>query len=157
MIVIIDDFLSEFDLDITKRHFISNKKAEWVTTDVNLIYTSQSPFGEILRKTHELFDLSKMVGCEVWTHNTTRPDWHFDKDEKLNANTGQLKFPICSIVFYPFVQNLIGGRLLTGSEQIVPKTNRLIIFSSGIYHSVEPFSGERLSLAINPWDYKLVS
>jgi hypothetical protein len=156
MIVIIDNFLSEFNLETTKKQFIGNKTTEWVDTDCDLLYKSDSAFSQILRKAHDLFDLSSMVGCEVWSHYTTKPDWHFDKDENLHEKTGQLKYPICSIVFYPYIQNLIGGRLITGSEQITPRTNRLVLFSPGIYHTVEPFSGERLSVAINPWNYRLV-
>lgn len=155
MIVIIDDVLSDDELELSKNQFIMNEKTDWVDMNLNTIMKLNSAFGKIMRKVNNHFDLSSMVGCEIWSHHTTRPDWHFDKDENSNEKTGELIFPICSIVFYPFIKNLVGGRLLTGTEQILPKTNRLIAFSPGIYHTVEPFQGERLSIAINPWDHVL--
>ena len=39
-------------------------------------------------------------------------------------------------------------------EKIKPKTNRAIIFSSNLEHMVEPFTGTRLSVSINPWNKK---
>lgn len=156
MIVIIDDFLSDYDVETVHRHFSLVKVKEWIETNTTMIGQSDSPFASILKEANKYFDLSSMVGCEVWSHSTTRPDWHYDKDETHNEQTGNLKFPLCGIVYYPHVSNLTGGRLLTGTEQIVPKRNRLIIFSPGILHSVEPYTGERMSVAINPWNYKIV-
>ena len=33
-----------------------------------------------------------------------------------------------------------------------PKNNRLVMFPSGTEHYVQPFSGKRVSLVVNPWD-----
>ena len=37
---------------------------------------------------------------------------------------------------------------------IIPKSNRLVIFDPGIYHSVEKFKGIRRTYLINPWNRK---
>ena len=34
---------------------------------------------------------------------------------------------------------------------ITPKRNRLVVFSSGVYHGVQQFRGKRTSININPW------
>jgi hypothetical protein len=39
--------------------------------------------------------------------------------------------------------------------EVVPKENRLVIFSKGLYHGVEEFEGVRTSININPWNTPL--
>ena len=58
-------------------------------------------------------------------------------------------------VYYLSIKDLKGGNLLTENEVIKPVENRLVCFSPGICHSVEPFTGERVSLIMNPWNYKI--
>ena len=131
----------------------------------------------------QYFDFSKCIGYEAWTHMNTRPGqdieeylttgeydydsnlnknggkssdhygWHYDKDEMHYSKTGEMKFPICSLIYYVAVaEDLKGGRLMFRDHKIIPKQNRLIIFSPGIIHDVECFEGERCSLIINPWN-----
>ena len=50
-----------------------------------------------------------------------------------------------------------GGELLLGSDKILPKTNRLVIFAPGIPHNVEDFTGERISMMVNPWNRVMTS
>ena len=100
----------------------------------------------------QFYDVSSSVGYEFWTRINTKPSsWHQDKDEKL-FDTGILKFPLCSIVYYCHVENLFGGRLCVEDDIITPKTNRMVIFAPGISHYVEDFTGDRISMLINPWD-----
>jgi len=84
------------------------------------------------------------------------PGWrgygnHFDKDEVLFNRTGELKYPLVSIVYYPIFEG-IGGELILVNEGLLEiKPKRLIYFESTIEHGVNNFNGNRLSLGINPW------
>ena len=75
-----------------------------------------------------------------------------DKDEQLNGNKSILSFPLCSMVYYLIVENLEGGQLHVEDDIITPKTNRLVIFSPGKNHYVQPYTGTRISMLVNPWD-----
>tara|TARA_B100001996_G_C18603151_1_gene570680 strand:- start:649 stop:1134 length:486 start_codon:yes stop_codon:yes gene_type:complete len=99
------------------------------------------------------YDLSSCIGYEFWTRLSTCVEgWHYDKDERLSKDKKVVSFPLCSIVYYPYVKNLKGGRLLLEDDIITPKSNRLVIFAPGIYHNVEEFTGERIAILLNPWD-----
>lgn len=156
MIVILDDVLNEEGIKNIRSFFECSEKGKtlWVEGILDQIKEANSPFCTLVHIASRFFDLTSMVGAELWSHHGTRPEWHYDKDEKASLNN-QMKFPLCGIVYYPIIENLTGGRLLTGSEQIVPKTNRMVLFSPGILHTVEPYQGNRMSVAINPWNYKL--
>tara|TARA_Y100000816_G_C25839707_1_gene438888 strand:+ start:55 stop:558 length:504 start_codon:yes stop_codon:yes gene_type:complete len=100
----------------------------------------------------KFYNLSSSVGYEFWTRlNTCVKGWHRDKDEKLFDEKNMLSFPLCTIIYYPHVDNMKGGELLLGSDKILPKTNRLVIFAAGIPHNVEDFTGNRTSMMVNPW------
>ena len=109
----------------------------------------------ILETARKYFDLSNAIGYEFWGHNGTRTGWHYDKDEDLLEREGEYSFPLCSTVYYLEVDRLQGGQLAVESDLITPKTNRLVMFSPGKYHTVEPFKGKRVSLLINPWSHPL--
>ena len=96
------------------------------------------------------FDLSDITGYEIWC-NHKAPPWHFDKDERLFNETGELVFPKCSIVYYAMVRNLEGGDFTSKDVRYTPVTNRLVTFSPGIEHHVYPFTGIRFAVSINPW------
>ena len=96
-----------------------------------------------------------MVGVECWSHINTHPDWHIDMDDVHFLKTGEVKLPICSIVYYAKIQNMIGGSLMVEDEIYVPKTNDIVTFKKGLSHNVENFTGERIIIAINPWEYKI--
>lgn len=111
---------------------------------------------QMLNIASNYFDLSKTVGYEFWGHNGSKPNWHYDKDEKLFDKEKKLVFPICSTVYYLEVSNLEGGKLLIEDDYIIsPKTNRLVIFPPGKYHTVENYQGKRVSLLVNPWDHEI--
>ena len=67
----------------------------------------------ILDKASNYFDLSEMNYYETWIHENSRPKtWHQDKDEVLYTK-GELKFPLCSTVFYANVsEDIKAGKLL---------------------------------------------
>jgi hypothetical protein len=145
-----DNFINDF---LEK---LNNKNISETWHSLNVFYDNNILFKSLLRKCEKYYDLSNCVGYEFWTQNNTRPsDWHYDKDETFYRNTGNFKFPICSIVYYLKVNNLIGGLLHLEDITIIPKVNRMIIFPPGIKHFVEEFSGERISLLVNPWDYTI--
>jgi len=111
----------------------------------------------ILHLAGQYVDLSNAVGYEFWSHNGTKPTgWHYDKDDILCVEEDEYNFPICSTVYYSEVSKLRGGELLLGNDLvIIPKPNRLVIFPPGIYHTVKPYEGNRISLLINPWSHPL--
>ena len=112
----------------------------------------------IMDKANNYFDLSELKYYEAWTHENTIPGgMHYDKDELLYVQ-GELNFPLCSTVFYANVsEDIKGGRLLFYDDGVIvePKFNRLVIFSPGLLHGVEPFRGKRTSININPWNYEI--
>ena len=106
----------------------------------------------------DYFDLSSAIGYETWIRMSTRPrDWHRDHDDRLEMTTGELKYPICTTCYYPYVaDNVKDGRLCFENGTIVlPKTNRMVFFGPDVYHNVEPFTGERISILLNPWNERL--
>ena len=106
----------------------------------------------------QFYDLSSFVGYEFWTRlNTCVSGWHHDKDERLYDEQKILSYPLCSIIYYPHVYNMKGGELLLGDDKVSPKTNRMVIFAPGILHNVEEFTGERISMMVNPWSRIFVS
>lgn len=105
---------------------------------------------EILDICGRYFDLSSAVGYELWC-NKVAPGWHFDKDELAFEKRRQLRFPLCSIVYYPLIDDLEGGDLCTEDLRVKPKTNRLVVFSRGIKHGVEASTGTRMAVSMNPW------
>jgi hypothetical protein len=76
---------------------------------------------------------------------------------------------LLSTVFYPHV-SCAGGELLVADNppiengyqgplptfrsviSIPPVVNRLVLFSPGILHRINPFEGERYSVAVNIWE-----
>jgi hypothetical protein len=157
MLIVIDNVLDNAQRESVVMFFTQNLEArviKWEPSKVDGLENNQSPIASLLTKAANYFNLSSMVGSEYWAHYGTKPNWHVDKDEERMNTTGELSFPICSIVYYGVIENLKGGRFMTETEIIMPKTNRMIVFSSGILHTVEEYSGTRLSVAVNPWSVK---
>ena len=148
-------------LDEERRHavvdfFSKNEEARrnsWESCAVDTLDGNNAPIALLLKLASNYFDLSNMVGSEYWAHYGTRPDWHVDKDEKLYEQSKVLKYPICSIVYYADI-NVVGGNFVTETSMVKPVTNRMLIFSPNLLHCVEPYTGTRLSIAVNPWAYK---
>ena len=153
MLIVLDDVLDPQSLEEMQTYFSvgTNRSMHWYDLDYLEMTSDRSPLAELLQISAKYVDLYNMTGVELWSHLGTRPDWHVDKDEILAQRTGEIQTPICSLVYYAEVKNLIGGRFLTEFEMITPKTNRLIIFSPNLLHGVEPYEGYRMSVAINPW------
>ena len=96
------------------------------------------------------FDLTGVTGYEMW-RNTNNPGRHVDKDEVLFREEKRLVLPQCSAVYYPLVENVLGGEFYTDDVRYFPKVNRLVLFSAGIEHGVSAYTGKRMAISINPW------
>jgi len=127
-------------------------------------YPPQKPYQQaIFEEIKQTFDMKSCVGFEEWSHNphwSWLPEEHYDKDETLFYKEGIVRTPLCSAVFYLKVSDLAGGDLHLIDEDVLisPRTNRLVLFSPGVLHTVTAYiSGERVSLNINPWDYAIKS
>ncbi len=158
MIAVIDDALPEDKRLAVKDYFLAAQRTGdtyWQGGELNYFLADNSPLSDLIKHAAKFIDLNSMVGSEYWSHYGTKPEWHVDKDEKRFVATNEFSYPICSMVYYPIVENLVGGKFMTETEVITPKTNRMIIFSPGILHTVEEYSGTRLAVAVNPWDYIL--
>ena len=157
MIVIIDDVVdnSTFQSDCIKlSESGKNIPEKWYSLDEKHIF--QDFCIQMINLSSQMYDLTSCVGYEFWTHYNTIPrNWHIDKDEQLKIKTGYTRFPLCSMVYYVYVDELRGGKLHIEDDVITPKSNRLVIFSPGKYHCVEPFLGKRITLCVNPWSEKL--
>ena len=156
MLLILDDVLDSINQQAIKDYFASSdeaRKMSWADGDIATLCGYGSPLSKILDIVRNYVDLSSMQGCEYWAHYGTKPNWHVDKDEQRYKQSGDVDYPMCSIVYYADI-NVTGGSFLTDTINVMPITNRMIIFSKGIMHSVAPYSGTRLSVAINPWSHK---
>ena len=158
MIAILDNVLSDKD-------FSGFKEAASIFNTVNPeglwfeVGVYEDPYIKILLEiANNYFDLTKVRGYEVWTHNNTKPTadmdggCHYDKDEYRWATNKVLSFPVCSLVFYLKVDNVVNGNLIVKDISIAPRMNRLVIFGPGTKHRVEDFVGDRFSISINPWN-----
>ena len=112
---------------------------------------------------------SQRAGVEWWCNTNNDLDWHIDKDELEGRRSGRFLLPLLSTVFYPHV-SCAGGELLVADNppiengyqgplptfrsviSIPPVVNRLVLFSPGILHRINPFEGERYSVAVNIWE-----
>lgn len=113
--------------------------------------------------------VSEQAGAEWWCNTNNDLDWHIDRDEAEAIHSGSYLLPLLSTVFYPHV-SCAGGELLIADNtpirsdhqgplpsfrsviSVPPVINRLVIFSPGILHRINPFEGERYSVAVNIWE-----
>lgn len=157
MLIVIDDVLSQEEQEKLQALFSADpeaRKMRWVNGSYDDVKTNPSPIAKLLALANRTFDVSTMCGAEMWAHYGTRPEVHIDKDETLYQTQGELRYPICSIVYYAEVKDLSGGEFITDSISVTPKNNRAIIFAPGLSHGVNPYEGSRLSVAVNPWASK---
>lgn len=149
-LIIQDNFISEKnkeDLNLCEKDIKWYKRNDYSHAYGNLCMT-------IINRAKLYFNIDNHCGYELWARSNTRPSgWHIDKDEMMCENNFGLSLPICSCIYYPYVDVSDGGNLiLECGTEIVPKTNRLVIFSPNVYHNVDYFLGERVSILVNPWN-----
>ena len=154
MYSIFKNFLSEEEIkSITKPPF-NPFSTKWFNTPKRLYQE------KILATASKCFDLSSMVGFEEWHHDPfwrSLPSEHYDKDEVLYQETEETVFPLCSCIYYFKIEGLVGASLvIDDKDTIVPESNMLVVMSPGVWHKVTEYeTGTRVSLNINPWDYKI--
>ena len=122
-------------------------------TDTWFSFNQHSCIDELIDISKRYFDLSQSIGYEMHK-NIKGPNYHYDKDENLYHTTGILSFPLCSIVYYPVIEDMQGGELVFDTFMLKPIPNRLVLFSSNLKHGVNPYIGNRISIGINPWKEK---
>jgi hypothetical protein len=155
MPILIQNVLTEEENVAITDFFQNNLSGGWIDATLNDITFDQFPLKKIINIAHNHYDLTSMVGCETWAHFGTRPPWHIDLDELYFNKTGFTKTPLCSIIYYARIRQLKGGKFLTETESIQPIENSLLLFEPRLRHAVEDFQGERVAIAINPWNYKI--
>ena len=180
-IVILDNVLHEDSFADVQSDLIS--KLDGSTNEEWCLLNTEHKFKDfclaLIKLSGTYFNLSPCGGYEYWLHeNTKPPTWHIDCDESMKRESDCMSFPLCSIVYYIKVDNLVGGKLHIShnddvksgdtyekfkliqsvhndnfcSDIIHPRTNRMVIFPPGKFHMVDDFTGTRISIVINPWD-----
>lgn len=150
--IVIDNVFSPHDLKFIQEEINQNNITyQWF--DIIENHSHSNLCNSLISIASQYFDISKIIGYEIWSHINSRPPggWHYDKDEIVFKQHSIHKFPICSIVYYPTIQNLTYGELLLEQDVINPKENRLVIFKPNLYHYVNEFYGIRHSVVLNLW------
>lgn len=149
---VIDSFLKENErLEVYNKYSNNKQPLQYMWFEKEDL---PEVFNSMISEIANDYDLSNVIGYELWTHYNSIADWHFDKDETLFNTSKIIKLPVCSIIYYPLINNLIGGKLLMTDVNITPVTNRLVVFSPEVFHKIDHYTGERFSLMINPWNEK---
>lgn len=142
--------------ELYKKYFFYEKTHQQMVDEKDFL-------SSCLKCANNYFDLSSMVGCEVWYNYSFPSDieshpWHIDKDEIMFIETKIKSYPLCTLVYYPFIGEGVGGEFVYRTDQlyqISPKTNKIICFGPGIEHKTNPSNYERISISICPWNYKV--
>ncbi|MDB4414428.1 2OG-Fe(II) oxygenase [bacterium] len=167
--IIIDDFIQDPDLltriDKDETFFGPNGNFMWWDGWWNSSSdTIKKELIEYIWRWNDPTQGYNIGGFEYWTgvYGPSKPNkdlgTHYDKDELLYKETGELVTPVIGTVFYPKNVEFEGGYLEIESggeiERIKAKYNRLIIFPAGEYpHRVTHVtSGIRYAIAVNLWD-----
>lgn len=179
--IILDNIIEENCFNELQKKFLNNI-VESTDEDWYLLNTEhyfQNFCISLINIAGTYYDLSSCGGYEFWIHNHTKPPhWHIDNDEKRRCEDNLMVFPLCSIVYYLQVENLVNGELKISHNNeiklnstnilyeevrnnrlnnnyddiIIPKENRMVLFSPGKFHTVNSFTGKRVTLVINPWN-----
>ena len=175
MIAVFDNFLDEELLNEIKNDptFFADPghyyywKGGWWNNPVNT--TKKKLIEAIWGETCPINMSFQVDGFEYWTGiQSANPDvghedvlpFHYDKDEAIFQQTGEIVTPLIGTVFYPGIEEFEGGDLAVYTdgpestpEIIKAKPNRLIIFGAGDFiHEVKLVTkGTRHAIAINLW------
>lgn len=150
--IIQDDFLT--DEELTTYQSICKEESFKYKTDSYDNFDAGSR--KILDFAKKYYDFSLLHTVEMWTnYNQATPVWHTDHDMKYFVDNLVERYPICTLVFYPYVQ-CEGGILETETEIVEPKTNRIVCFGPGIKHHIRSFTGDRVSVVYNPWTHPII-
>lgn len=130
---------------------------------INYIWNINCPISENIQ----------IEGFEHWTgiqsatnkNHDNHLKHHFDKDEDLWLETGELVSPVIGTVYYPINHDIDGGELViydthdidftAPCDVIRPVYNRLVVFDASKLHMVNEITrGTRYAMAINLWKEK---
>lgn len=153
MIHLIDDFLDDNRLEYLESTHLEILPIQWYGMYERHLY------GDIC---HRMVSMAKkyffpnedVPGYECWSQVNSKPrTMHYDKDETVWKERKELSFPMCSTILYFNVESDLSGGLLNIDDDVFvkPKRNRLVLFSPGVLHGVEEFTGQRSSFLVNPW------
>ena len=157
--IVLDNVLSKTELD----NFYEGLKTFDINPSRYLEDTELDTWNSIkfvhplLKTLSKYFNIKRHYRYELWQHLGTYPHgWHLDRDEELYEKKGILEIPLFGLIYYPLVECLRGGELLLENGiSVTPKSNRLVLFSTGkLNHNVEKYEGYRHSFLINVWDKK---
>jgi len=181
MIAVFDNFLNEELLNEIKNDptlfedpgiYYYWEGGWWEQSIVQIPTIKQKLIEAIWGENCPISESFEINGFEYWTGiQSANPDlghedvlpFHYDKDEALFAQTGEIVTPVIGTVFYPGIEEFEGGDLAiytdgpdSTPEIIKAKPNRLIIFGAGDYiHEVKPITkGTRHAIAINLWNQR---
>ena len=153
---VINNFLSQEDFNVFKMQLPpkGSLPLKWYDRKDNCIY--QNVINKFIKLAiTEGYDLPEYAGYELWFHDSIKSEPHIDKDEALLKERDQYSLPICSIIYYTTVKNLVGGKLIIEEEDIItPKNNKLVIFGPNVWHGIEDFTGIRKVFLVNIWKAK---
>ena len=173
--IIIDDFLteSEWNQFTYEGLWYKPKTYQWLSADDATSMPYRSVWDQIAAHiwmyidARQYIELGSFEGIEHWTnimsadgYGTPDLPLHYDKDEYLWRETGEIRVPKIGSVLYAHDNQPEGGYLELldengVSERIAPIPNRLIIFPSGLPHQVTATtSGIRKVFATNIWHTK---
>jgi hypothetical protein len=179
--IIFDNVIQEDCFALMQPDFLSiindSTNEDWFLLDTK--HNFQDFCLALIKLAGEYYNLSSCGGYEFWIHHHTKPpEWHIDNDERRREEDNIMIFPLCSIVYYLQIEDLVNGELRISHNDeiqlnstntlyeevranrldhkiddiIIPKTNRAVMFSPGKFHTVNEFTGKRISMIINPWN-----
>jgi hypothetical protein len=157
-LIVLDQALSIENSYQTYEYFFIQHKD--INVNTNWMSKDQLPgfIEPLILEASRYYDLRDCIGFEWWCQSQgSRParGWHYDLDDKLWNTKRQIQFPLCSIIYYPLIQDLQGGHFITEDITVTPRTNRAIIMAPGTLHDVEAYVNGRYAVLINPWNYQL--
>ena len=164
--IVFDNLLSDSQFDDFNKTFAPISTGHWIGANDEPT-DKMAAYGKLLWKHYIAANpVPNLMGYEYWTKtlsNTVPLDWHYDKDETLWENTGEISRPLFGAVLYGEGE-VYGGYLEIKQhdgeiERIQYKPNRAIFFDAGnLEHRVSPVNnGSRRTLACNIWDKELTT
>ena len=149
---IIDNFLSEERVKELNELHIEYAKVHWIGYSY---YSKTNPMMDLILESKKFLS-SDAHGATAWYNvRPIDPVWHSDI---LSYND---EYPTDNLPEYTFLYYMrepdsgghleVGGKDWKVNEIIEPKANRLVYFDATLTHRVQPYEGNRVSLAWVWW------
>ena len=149
---IIDSYLLESEIDALNNLHIEYAKVHWIGWDC---FLTDNPLIDLVMSTKRM--LSKQAyGATAWYNvRPINPRWHSDITSYNDA------YPTDNLPEYTYLnfmrKPVSGGELEIGSPEwtiyktFAPEENRLLYFDATLTHRVQPYEGNRVSVAWVWW------